>query len=177
MLDRDLLRLLLVPVLGAGGSFEHLLPALIDEAQQHYLANCPNDLKECVCPGVSSFLDLLKREGIPCFIVSGNLSSIGWKKLELAGLHHYFAGGAFAEEGLTRATLVARVLRLQPKSARESHLVSLIGDHINDIRAARKNGVRSIAVATGVTTADELWAERPDYLFGDLREARLEHVT
>jgi phosphoglycolate phosphatase len=52
--------------------------------------------------------------------------------------------------------------------------VALIGDHPNDIQAARANGVRAIAVATGVVSADELATHSPDILVPDLRGLSLE---
>jgi len=52
--------------------------------------------------------------------------------------------------------------------------VALIGDHPNDIRAARANGVRSIAVATGLVSAAELAEHTPDILVPDLRALSLE---
>jgi len=48
--------------------------------------------------------------------------------------------------------------------------ISLIGDHINDIEAARNNAFRAVAVATGVTSLEELRASKPDILVRDLTE-------
>jgi phosphoglycolate phosphatase-like HAD superfamily hydrolase len=55
-------------------------------------------------------------------------------------------------------------------------VVSLIGDHPNDIRAAKANGVRSIAVCTGVVDAAELSGHAPDMLLPDLRNLSLEKL-
>jgi phosphoglycolate phosphatase-like HAD superfamily hydrolase len=52
--------------------------------------------------------------------------------------------------------------------------VSLIGDHPNDVLAARANGIASVAVATGLSSADELRSHSPDVLVGDLRSLKLE---
>jgi phosphoglycolate phosphatase-like HAD superfamily hydrolase len=54
--------------------------------------------------------------------------------------------------------------------------ISLVGDAPPDVRAAHQNGIRSIAVATGLTPVEELAAERPDILLRDLRELRLRMV-
>jgi phosphoglycolate phosphatase-like HAD superfamily hydrolase len=51
--------------------------------------------------------------------------------------------------------------------------ITLIGDHPNDVEAARKNGIRSIAVATGLVAAEELATYAPDVLLSDLRSLRL----
>jgi phosphoglycolate phosphatase-like HAD superfamily hydrolase len=42
--------------------------------------------------------------------------------------------------------------------------------------AARANGIRSIAVRTGITPPAELEAEGPDFLLETLRELRLRMV-
>jgi phosphoglycolate phosphatase len=111
--------------------------------------------------------------------VTGNLTRIGWKKMERAGLRRYFRFGAFAELANDRAGLV----RLAIRHARREQWINgsspivLIGDHPNDVRAARANGVRSIAVATGIATAAELAACSPDIILPDLRALSLEELT
>ncbi len=55
--------------------------------------------------------------------------------------------------------------------------VALIGDHPNDIRAARANGVRSVAVATGMVGAEELAQHHPDLLVADMRSLSLEMLA
>jgi phosphoglycolate phosphatase-like HAD superfamily hydrolase len=47
--------------------------------------------------------------------------------------------------------------------------IVLIGDHPNDIRAARANGIRVVSVGTGVIGLDELAAHSPDVLVPDMR--------
>ncbi len=54
--------------------------------------------------------------------------------------------------------------------------ITLVGDSPNDVIAARGNGIRSIAVCTGITPPAELEAECPDFLLGTLRELRLRMV-
>jgi phosphoglycolate phosphatase-like HAD superfamily hydrolase len=52
----------------------------------------------------------------------------------------------------------------------------LVGDAPADIIAARRNGIRSISVRTGITPVEELRALNPDYLLRDLRELRLRMI-
>jgi phosphoglycolate phosphatase-like HAD superfamily hydrolase len=54
--------------------------------------------------------------------------------------------------------------------------ISLIGDAPSDILAAKGNGIRSIAVQTGITPPEELEAARPDFLLRNLRDLRLRMV-
>jgi phosphoglycolate phosphatase-like HAD superfamily hydrolase len=110
--------------------------------------------------------------------VTGNLTRIGWKKMERAGLKRYLQFGAFAELARDRAGLVKIALHHARKQGwiTRSSPVTLIGDHYNDIRAARANGVRSIAVATGLMPAAELALYSPDLLLPDLRALEMEKL-
>jgi len=111
-------------------------------------------------------------------LVTGNLTRIGWKKMERAGLKGYFRFGAFGEMAENRAGLV----RLAVEEARRRGWidggtpVSFIGDAPNDILAAQAAEVRSIAVATGMMTMAQLRAYSPDYLLEDLRRLRVDMV-
>ncbi len=177
MLDRDILAIMLSRAGATKSLVRRSMPELIREAQSIYLRSCPN-LQRKVCPGVRTLLLRLLRRGIPVGLVTGNLSRIGWKKMEHAGLRHYFRFGAFAEEAHDRAGLVRIAIRRARREGwidRESR-ISLIGDHTNDILAAKANGIQSIAVATGLSPASELAAFHPDYLVGDLRSLNLEHL-
>ena len=170
MLDRDILGIMLANA-GAGRTLiRQSMPGLIHHAQSIYARSCPN-LERKVCPGVRGLLLKLLRRRIPVGLVTGNLTRIGWKKMDHAGLRHYFRFGAFAEQARDRAGLVRiaiREARRQGWIDRHSR-ISLIGDHPNDILAAKANGVRSIAVATGLSAAVELAACSPDILLEDLR--------
>ncbi len=52
--------------------------------------------------------------------------------------------------------------------------VALIGDHPNDIRAAKANRVRSVAVATGLIGTAELAQHAPDILVPDMRKLSID---
>ena len=123
-------------------------------------------------------LERLTRRGLLLGLVTGNLTRIGWRKLERAGLREYFRFGAFGEMAATRAGLA----RMAIGEARrrgwigKGAAVALIGDATADILAARANGIRSISVKTGITPPEELEALAPDFLLPDLRHLRLRMV-
>jgi phosphoglycolate phosphatase len=175
MLDRDILRLMLLQAGATQGFIRRHMPGIVEQAQKIYIRTCP-DLRRRVCPGARMLLYKLFRKGIPTGLVTGNLTRIGWKKMEQAGLRPYLRFGAFAELASDRAGLVRiaiREARRQGWIDRQSP-IALIGDHPNDIRAARENGVRSIAVATGVVGAEELALHSPDVLVPDMRSLSME---
>ena len=171
-LDRDLITLMLR---AAGFSNENIraaLPKIVEACQEAYLQNCALDLRKFVCPGVPEFLAQLREHHAVLGLVTGNLSAIGWKKIELAGLRDYFSVGAFSEDGHTRADL-ARIAAGRARAycqEMQSCRVTLIGDHANDIEAAKVNGFRSVAVATGMSSVDELARFSPDIAVRDLTE-------
>ncbi len=146
------------------------MPAIIRRAEEIYLRTCPV-LRTKTCPGVRPLLRSLARRGIVLELVTGNLTRIGWRKLERAGLARFFRFGAFGERARDRAGLV----RLAVAHARrqgwifKDAVVTLIGDAPADIEAARAGGVRSIAVATGLVDAAELARYHPGRVLEDLR--------
>jgi len=170
MLDPEILAAMMRNAGASGGVIRGAMPEIQRHAQALYVRCCPN-LERKVCPGVRRLLDRLGRAAVPMGLVSGNFARIGWKKLERAGLQRHFRIAAFAGMGKDRAAL----LRLAMRQARESGWlqrgtrVSLIGDTPRDIAAARENGVLAVAVATGLSTHEELASASPDILVEDLR--------
>jgi phosphoglycolate phosphatase-like HAD superfamily hydrolase len=174
-LDRDLIRLMMQRAGAAESRISDDMPHIVRRAQEHYGPLCP-DLRQCVCPGVRHALRCLRRARIPLGVVTGNLTAIGWRKLEQAGLHRFFRFGAFAEEADTRAGLVRQALLRARKTGWLTcgTTVTLIGDHANDVIAAKLNGIRSIAVATGALARTQLVSHRPDVVLRDLRSLRID---
>ena len=177
MLDPDILTRMMLRAGASRAVIRKAMPDLIRAAERHYLRVCPT-LHTKHCPGVEPLLDRLARRRILLGLVTGNLTRIGWRKLERAGLRDYFRFGAFGEMAPTRAALA----RLAIRQARGSGWidraapVSLIGDAPADVRAARANRIRIIAVQTGITPPEELRAQAPDFLLPDLRQLRLRMV-
>ena len=175
MLDPDIILSMLLRAGLDPKGIRKSMPAIIRRAQRIYGRLCPN-LERKVCPGVRPLLKKLSRNEIPTGLVTGNLTAIGWKKMERAGLREYFRFGAFAEMANSRTALVKLAIREARRAGwiGPGARVSLIGDHPNDILAARGNGIRSIAVATGVIGALELATHNPDLLVPDMRSLGLE---
>lgn len=157
-LDFDLIAGLLTK---AGVEYENV-SALIDltaaSSCDSFIKGDGGDLSHCILPGITKFLERAASLKMLLGVVSGNLQAIGLKKLERAGLRHHFSVCAFSEKGHTRAELA----RLAADEARDMYGIDewtpvfLVGDHVNDIEAARANGFYSVAVATGVISLDRL---------------------
>lgn len=175
MLDRDILTTMMSRAGMKPAAIKKAMPSVIKHAQSIYVRSAP-DLARKVCPGVRGMLGRLQRRGVVTGLVTGNLTRIGWRKMERAGLRPYFRFGAFAELAKDRAGLVRYAIR---QARREGWIglktpISLVGDHPNDVRAAKANGIRAVAVATGLVPFEELLLHTPDILVRDLRSLKLE---
>jgi phosphoglycolate phosphatase len=131
-----------------------------------------------VLPGV---LELLKRAkdqpDTTLGLLTGNLRRGAQLKLEHYQLWHYFAFGAFADDHHDRNELGAFALARAHESSGEKFLpaqVDVIGDTGHDIACGKAFGARTIAVATGSWSPEQLAEYAPDFLFHDL--AKVEEV-
>ena len=174
MLDPDILTRMMQDAGKPAAFVRRHLPAIMRRAQAIYTRSCP-DLRRKTCPGVRRILYGLKRRGVPVGLVTGNLTRIGWKKMDCAGLRQYFRFGAFAETAPDRAALARNAIAYarRRKWIDGEARVSLIGDAPSDVLAARANGIQSIAVHTGISTREELAALEPDVLLEDLRGLKI----
>lgn len=174
MLDPVILATMMRRAGARAAEVREALPAVMRAAERYYLRVCP-ELRDKHCPGVAPLLDRLTRRNILPALVTGNLTRIGWRKLERAGLRDYFRFGAFGEMAKTRAGLAKMAIRQarREKLIERDAPISLIGDATSDVIAAHANGIRAISVQTGITPVEELRPLRPDVLLKDLRELRL----
>jgi phosphoglycolate phosphatase len=127
-----------------------------------------------VMPGVSALLDALAARGhMFRALLTGNFEEGARLKLEYFDLWRYFGCGAFGDTTRERNSLLpqalARVIGCGGPQAAPSDVV-IIGDTPLDVGVAISGGVRSIAVATGGHTTDELRASGADVVFEDLSD-------
>jgi phosphoglycolate phosphatase len=171
MLDCDLIRIMMRAVGASDELIDAHHEAIRSLAQRIYQDSCP-DLRDKVCPGAPEALERIASDRIPAGLVTGNLTRIGWTKMERAGLKPHFRLGAFSEMGPTRSDLARLAIdqALELAFIHPGATVTLIGDHPNDIEAARNNGIRSIGVSTGLSAPEELEQAGATLVLTDLRE-------
>ncbi len=115
-----------------------------------------------VMPGVEATLAHLQTRGAALGVATGNLESIGWLKIELAGLREWFTFGGFSDRVIVRAEMIAHAAALARAIVGADASVCVVGDTPFDISAARANQLPVIAVATGRYSFDELMQCNPD---------------
>ena len=132
------------------------------------------DPRRRVLPGVDALLAVLRPlRGVYLGLLTGNLERGARIKLEPFGLNRYFPGGGFGSDDAERREVARRAHR---KLSRlfgipfEPAQVVVVGDTEHDVRCARANGFRAVAVDSGWVPRDELERERPDALLSDLSD-------
>jgi phosphoglycolate phosphatase-like HAD superfamily hydrolase len=113
-------------------------------------------------PGVDEILAYLHGKGAALGIGTGNLESIGWLKLEVLGVRHWFTFGGFADNFPVRSDMITDAAKQACGIKGAEAKVCVVGDTPFDIAAAKANHLPTIAVATGHYSFDELMEHRPE---------------
>jgi phosphoglycolate phosphatase len=125
-----------------------------------------------VLPNVREILEHLGgRADVRSYLLTGNTRAGARAKLTHYDLFHFFPDGAFAEDTGERSTIAARALELARRAGPVAdHRVFVIGDTPHDVTCANAIGARTIAVATGGYTVEELRPLNPWRVFETLPE-------
>lgn len=116
-----------------------------------------------VFPNVREILEHTRtRDDVRSYLLTGNTRAGARAKLTHYDLFHLFPDGAFAEDTRERSTIAERGLELARRAGPiDEEALFVIGDTPHDIHCANAIGARTIAVATGGYTAEELAAHAP----------------
>ena len=128
-----------------------------------------------VLAGVAQALERLAAEPVVQSVLTGNLQPIARIKLDMMRLadHLDLDVGAYGSDHHRRASLVpiaaARAERRYGRPFAGPDVI-VIGDTPNDIDCGRASGARTVAVATGPFSVDELRAHGADAVLADLSD-------
>lgn len=129
-----------------------------------------------VMPGIRPLLDTLHaRDDAYLALLTGNIHRAARVKLEYFDLWRYFQTGAFGDHEPERNRLLPEALKRIEESG--GPVVSptdvvVIGDTPLDVACAAASGARSIAVATGSHSVDDLEKSGADVVFRDLSDTQ-----
>ncbi|HKV81251.1 MAG TPA: HAD hydrolase-like protein [Candidatus Sulfotelmatobacter sp.] len=141
--------------------FEAALPKALEivrrEVEKHHGEILPQ-----ICPGITQLIRTLHSKGTLLGIASGNLESVGWHKIDAAGLRQFFSFGCFSDRHESRADIFRNALECAQRRLGGNPRVCFIGDTPSDVDAARHVGANIVAVASGTFTVDQLQACAPD---------------
>jgi len=142
-----------------------------------YIAALPQQLAARgvrLLPGVGELLaDAHERGDVALGLLTGNLRRGAEAKLGSRDLWRYFPFGAFGDDSEDRNELGPHALRRARNHHREEIPLArtwVIGDTPHDVVCARAFGARSVAVATGRYSIEQLQAAGPDAVFADFAD-------
>lgn len=117
--------------------------------------------KGTVLPNVREIFERLRhRPEVRSYLLTGNIRAGAQAKLAHYGLSEHFAGGGFAEDTGERSAIAQRALALARQTG-PVRRVFVVGDTPHDIECAKAIDARTIAVATGGYSLEELLAHSP----------------
>ena len=147
--------------------------AVAFQVMARYVDDHLSDLRDRVLPGFPDILDTLRAHKATLGLLTGNLRPIAFAKMRHAGLGGYFVAGGFGGESAVRSDLVpvalddARQVAGRPFAAAET---IIIGDTPLDVEAGARHGTKTVAVATGPFSTEDLAASGPDLVLSSLDE-------
>ena len=134
----------------------------------------PATARKGLMPGVRELLDALApRPDVYLALLTGNYEAGARIKLEYFDLWRYFACGAFGDAAPHRNVLVPKALAQVAASGGPVFAASealVIGDTPLDVGCAAHVGARSLAVATGSHSVEDLRAAGADAVLKDLSD-------
>jgi phosphoglycolate phosphatase-like HAD superfamily hydrolase len=146
------------------------LPEIL-ERMRGFVSERQKDFCISVLPSVREVLGHLRARGAILGTATGNLAVIGQAKLNAVCLLDRFDFGGWSDACETRTEVVRRAAAAARKLASNEEIsICVIGDTPADIKAARANELKVIAVSTGIYSFDTLAAESPDFLVRSLTE-------
>jgi phosphoglycolate phosphatase len=150
------------------GLADHAIDEAMAQIVGHMCAEVERNreqLRPELCPSIPELIAWLRAHGKLLGAASGNLETIGWLKLERAGLRDDFAFGSFSFPRESRADIFRHGMALARERLGPAASVTVVGDTPSDIEAARAVGAPVIALATGIFSFSDLMACGPDACF------------
>ncbi|MFA5975811.1 MAG: HAD family hydrolase [Elusimicrobiota bacterium] len=152
------------------GEIEALCRGYLDQLK----VEVPQSPGYLILPGIPALLRALSdRSDVLLGLGTGNLEEGAHIKLDRADLMRYFRFGGYGSDAENRPELLRMASKRGQKLAGHSLPptdIIVIGDNIRDVQAGKAIGARTVAVATGPMSSEDLAAAQPDHLFPDLSE-------
>ena len=168
MVDPQICKLLLIDVGLSENAADERLERVIERVERVYVAT---EKRPVLNDGVGKLLRILSSSSKHRLgVITGNLSVVAEEKLRLTGTRGYFAETFYSDGYFERAELAKAAICTCVKKyrLRGEESVTIVGDTPRDVEAAKLNGAKAIAVASGSFSEGELAAAAPDAVFHDL---------
>lgn len=121
-------------------------------------------------PGVSDFLEAMKGRGVKQVVITNKSKQFTNRLLQLMGIDHFFdlvIGGDSLTDKKPHPMPLLHAMQTFGSPAGKS---LMIGDSVNDIRAARAAGVRVVGLPYGYNHGTPIKQSNPDLVVSSLKE-------
>lgn len=122
-------------------------------------------------PGIVNLLELIeKKSNFYCALGTGNIEKGARKKLELDNINRFFPTGGFGDDEMERWQMIENsVINSQKSYGKDfsTNNIYVIGDTPRDVHCGKKLNFKTVGVATGPYSLEDLKEAGADYVFQD----------
>lgn len=125
-----------------------------------------------VMDGAVDLLKELENEKVLLGLLTGNIETIAYAKLNHVDLGHYFKLGGFGSDSYYRPNLVLKAIQRAENDfgfMNNKNNIFVVGDTPLDVAAGLKTGILTIGVASGEYSKDELINSWAHFVLDDLK--------
>jgi len=144
----------------------------LDCLSNYFVSNVKYDKIE-VMDGCQALLKALENRKVLLGLLTGNIETIAYAKLNHIGLGHYFKLGGFGSDSYYRPNLVLKAIQRAENNfgfRRDKNNIFVVGDTPLDVAAGLKAGILTLGVASGDYSADELKNSGAHFVMDDLSD-------
>lgn len=155
---------------------EAVISTVLDSYVEFLRDEVENSDRYEILPGIVEILEEMNdREDVLLGLATGNVEQGARIKLRRGDLNRFFEFGGFGSDSENRSALVRRAVE-QAASRKNGDIdknnVFVIGDTPHDIDAGRAAGVKTVGVATGKYSVEQLQSAGADFAISNFREGR-----
>jgi phosphoglycolate phosphatase-like HAD superfamily hydrolase len=143
----------------------------LNSMSKYFVANVKYD-KIKVMDGAVALLKALENRKVLLGLITGNIETIAYSKLNHVDLGHYFKLGGFGSDSYYRPNLVLKAIKRAENDfgfVRNKNNVFVVGDTPLDVAAGLKAGILTIGVASGEYSKDDLKNSGANFVLDDLK--------
>ena len=145
--------------------YKKYITAPIEFVERAYQEECETTPLPEIFPEAKEVLEKLKRQGIHITMFTSMNKTRLLKEMQHMGVEHLFP--APKTDIRNKVAVFSDFVKSNGYKKDETIYV---GDMVHDIHAAKRAGIRVVAVTRGYDSREKLEKEKPDYLIDDLRE-------
>lgn len=146
------------------------------EVATEFMKETYQDYSNKILPCAKTLVGVLIKKKVTCGVLTGNAAHKGWWKLKATGFDKFLKFGAFGDNVMDRNDLFPIALAEAEKYSGLKFApenIYIIGDTCHDVEVAKVHGLKSIAVATGRMTEEELLLCGANYVLPDLTKTKV----